>query len=163
LKLLPQLQTHINNLQSSVNKAVDNKSKPHIVHNHRLIISGGNFMINDNQNQNIEVQQNFNSSVYGVAGKVEGNQNIFVSEQKQTLAEAAQEIQQLLTQLEASNPTATEIQKVEFVKAAIAPTRKERFVNALNAGWKETIKELLDNKFLNVAIAVLEGWSNAEG
>ncbi|WP_088239626.1 hypothetical protein [Calothrix rhizosoleniae] len=82
---------------------------------------------------------------------------------KQTLAEAAQEIQQLLTQLEASNPTATEIQKVEFVKAAIAPTRKDRFASALNAGWKEAIKELLDNKFLNVAIAVLEGWKNAGG
>jgi hypothetical protein len=40
-------------------------------------------------------------------------------------------------------------------------SRKERFTSALDAGWKETIKELLNNKFVNVAIAVLEGWKNA--
>ncbi|MGL4619095.1 MAG: hypothetical protein ACRCZS_08560, partial [Chroococcidiopsis sp.] len=112
-------------------------------------------------NNSIEVQQNFHASVYGVAGKVEGDQNIFLSEQKQTLSEAAQEIQQLLKQLEASNPIATEAQKAEFVKMAIAPTRRQRFLNALDAGWKEIIKEFLDNSYVNVAIAILEGWKNA--
>ncbi len=37
------------------------------------------------------------------------------SERKQTLAEAAAEIQQLLMQLEKSNPTATEAEKVAYV------------------------------------------------
>ena len=47
-----------------------------------------------------EVQQNFNATVYGVAGKVAGDQIIYPSSQKQDLAEAAAEIQRLLKQLE---------------------------------------------------------------
>jgi segregation and condensation protein B len=47
-----------------------------------------------------EVQQNFNAPVYGVAGKVAGDQIIYASPQKQDLAEAAAEIQRLLKQLE---------------------------------------------------------------
>ncbi|NJN12952.1 MAG: hypothetical protein HC815_35490 [Richelia sp. RM1_1_1] len=119
--------------------------------------------MNSNQNDSVEVQQNFHSSVYGVAGKVAGNQNIFVSEQRQTLAEAAQEIQELLKQLEASNPVANEVQKAEFVQTAIAPERKKRFLSALNSGWKEAIKEILDNPYVNVTIAILEGWKNTSG
>ena len=163
LQLIPQIRYDIDILHTRVIEVVNKKSSTQIINNQGLMISGENIMMSNNQNHNIEVQQNFKASVYGVAGKVEGNQNIFVSEQRQTLAEAAQEIQQLLQQLEASNPTATEIQKAEFVKMAIAPTRKERFLSALNAGWKEAIKEFLDNSYINVAIAILEGWKNAEG
>jgi hypothetical protein len=156
LKLLPQLQSHVSNLQDNVSKAIRSKSKTQIIN-----IPGGTITMNNNQN--IEIQQNFSGSVNGVVGKVEGNQNIFVSEHQQTLSEAAQEIQQLLTQLEVSNPTASEIQKVDFLTMGIAHNSKVRFVNALNAGWKEAIREMLDNKFLNVAIAALEGWKTPLG
>jgi uncharacterized protein YjbI with pentapeptide repeats len=47
-----------------------------------------------------KVNMSFHAPVTGVAGNVEGNQNIYAPEQKQTLAEAAAEIQQLLTQLQ---------------------------------------------------------------
>lgn len=62
-----------------------------------------------------EVQQNFNATVYGVAGKVAGDQIIYPSSQKQDLAEAAAEIQRLLKQLEETNPTATEKQKEAYI------------------------------------------------
>lgn len=101
-----------------------------------------------------------------VAGVVKGNQvgtqHNYASEQKQTLAEAAAEIQQLLKQIEKSNPTATVEQQQVFVDAAVSPTLKARFVSALQAGWKESIKELLDNPYVNVGVAILEGWQEAD-
>ena len=116
--------------------------------------------MNNNRN-NVEVQQAFHAPTYGVIGNNEGNQNIFISEQKQTLAEAAIEIQQLLKQLESSNPTASKQQQVEFVSMAIAPNRRQKFLSALDSGWKEAIKEFLDNPYVNVAIAIIEGWKSA--
>ncbi|HEY9632738.1 MAG TPA: hypothetical protein V6D14_05000 [Coleofasciculaceae cyanobacterium] len=82
--------------------------------------------------------------------------------QKQTLAEAAREIQVQLKRLEETNPTATEAEQHAFVTAAIPPTRRDRFLSALQAGWKEAIKEFLDHSYLNVGIAMLEEWKLAE-
>lgn len=163
LRVLSQLHSDTSAVKARVIEAVRQKHNTQIINNQGIMITGGNFSMNSNPNNSIEVQQNFHASVYGVAGKVERDQNIYVSELQQTLAEAAQEIQQLLKQLEASNPTATDLQKAEFVSTAIALTRRQRFLSALNAGWKEIIKEFLDNSYVNVAIAILEGWKNVEG
>jgi uncharacterized protein YjbI with pentapeptide repeats len=117
----------------------------------------------DSSSPEKSVKQVFKGPIYGgVAGNVEHDQNIYVSKPQQTLAEAAQEIQELLKQLKSSNPTATEQQKTDFVTMAVAPDRRKRFISALNAGWKETLKELLDNSYLNIAIAILEGWQEAK-
>ncbi|HAX86519.1 MAG TPA: hypothetical protein DCY91_09660 [Cyanobacteria bacterium UBA11370] len=82
--------------------------------------------------------------------------------QQQMLAEAAGELQQLLQQLEQTNPTATEAQQTAFVTAAITPTRREQFLGALQAGWQELIKEFLDNSYHKIGIATLEWWKNAD-
>ncbi|HBL12477.1 MAG TPA: hypothetical protein DD379_13935, partial [Cyanobacteria bacterium UBA11162] len=63
---------------------------------------------------------------------------------------------------EQTNPTATEAQQTAFVTAAIAPTRREQFLSALQAGWQELIKEFLDNSYYNIGIATLEWWKNAD-
>jgi uncharacterized coiled-coil protein SlyX len=81
-----------------------------------------------------------------------------LSWQQQTLAEAAVEIQGLLKQLEETNPTASEAEQKAFVTAAISRTRRELFLSALQAGWKEAIKEFLDHSYLNIGIATLEEW-----
>ncbi|NES24515.1 MAG: hypothetical protein F6K41_37805 [Symploca sp. SIO3E6] len=100
----------------------------------------------------------------GFAGKVEGDligtQNNYPAEKQQTLAEAAEEIQNLLKQLEKTNPTATEVEQQGYVNALVPSNNKTKIVSALQAGWKEAIKELLDNPYLNVAIATLEGWQS---
>ena len=85
-----------------------------------------------------------------------------LSWQKQTLAEAAIEIQQLLKQIEEKKPTATEIEKQAFITAAIAPNRREKFLSALQAGWKELLKEFLEHPYLSSGIAILEGWLKQE-
>jgi hypothetical protein len=81
---------------------------------------------------------------------------------RQTLDEAAKEIQKLLKQLEQTNPTATVADQKAFLNAAIPATSKQKFVNALQAGGKELLKELMDNMYVNVAIATIEGWQSAK-
>ncbi|MHC5718230.1 MAG: hypothetical protein ACYTX0_40640 [Nostoc sp.] len=53
---------------------------------------------------------NFANQVSGNA-RQQANQHIHLSESKKTLAEAAEQMQQLLKQLEQTNPTATELHK----------------------------------------------------
>jgi uncharacterized protein YjbI with pentapeptide repeats len=101
------------------------------------------------------------ADVKGDPKSIQHNYN-YAPEQRQTLAEAAAEIQQLLKQLEQTNPTATEIEQKAFLTAAIPPTKRQKFVNALQEGGKELFKELMDNIYVNVAIAAIEGWQSVE-
>jgi uncharacterized protein YjbI with pentapeptide repeats len=95
--------------------------------------------------------------------EIVGTQHNYTPEQRQTLAEAAAEIQQLLKQLEQTNPTATEAEQKDYLTTKIIPsTKRQRFVNALQEGGKELFKELMDNIYVNVAIAAIEGWQSAE-
>jgi hypothetical protein len=80
------------------------------------------------------------------------------SERKQTLAEAAVEIQQLLMQLEKSNPTATEEEKVAYVNDETPPALKSRVASALKAGSISAVDTLVDNSpFSNFAKAFVKG------
>ncbi|WP_445245692.1 hypothetical protein [Microcoleus sp. OTE_8_concoct_300] len=81
-------------------------------------------------------------------------------ERKQTLAEAAVEIQQLLMQLEKSNPTATEEEKVAYVNDETPPALKSRVASALKAGSISAVDTLLDNSIFssNVIKAIVQGW-----
>ena len=85
------------------------------------------------------------------------------SERKQTLAEAAVEIQQLLMQLEKSNPTATEAEKVAYVNDETPPALKSRVASAVKAGSISAVETLLDNiPFSNITKAIVEGWIYSE-
>ncbi|MDY7004339.1 MAG: hypothetical protein SWX82_10390 [Cyanobacteriota bacterium] len=65
-----------------------------------------------------------------------------------------------MKQLESNNPAATDAEKQAFVTASIPPNNRQRFVGALQAGGKEALKELLDNPYVNVGVAIVEGWQN---
>ena len=84
------------------------------------------------------------------------------SEQKQTLADAAKEIQQLLKQLDKNNSTATEAQKVAYVNDETTPSLKRRVVGALQAGGEDAIEEFLDNPYVNVTKAIVKSWMKPE-
>ena len=88
----------------------------------------------------------------------EFTQHNYAPEQKQTLAEAADEIQKLLKQLEQTNPNATPEQQQAYVDAAIPPTLKERCISALKAGGETAIEEFLDNPYVNVGKAIVMAW-----
>ncbi|MEG3955930.1 PD-(D/E)XK nuclease domain-containing protein [Microcoleus sp. herbarium2] len=101
------------------------------------------------------------------AHQIGGNITNYTPEQKQNLAEAAAEIQQLLQQLEQNYPTTTPLQKQVVVTEALKhiesnPTFKARVIGALKAGGTEALKELVDHPLINILIASLEGWQDAE-
>jgi uncharacterized protein YjbI with pentapeptide repeats len=95
------------------------------------------------------------------------HQHNYAPEQKQNLVEAAAEIQQLLQQLEQTYPTNTPLEKQLVVTEALKqiesnPTLKARVIGALKASGIEALKELVDNPLINILVAALEGWQEAE-
>ncbi|MEM6447968.1 MAG: hypothetical protein AAFY57_11705 [Cyanobacteria bacterium J06642_2] len=92
-----------------------------------------------------------------------GEQHNYAPEQRQTLAEAAKDIQNLLDQLAETYPTETPSQKaVVGAKALEAieqnPTLRSRVVGALKAGGVMALEEIVDNPLFNVMSASLEGF-----
>jgi len=114
------------------------------------------------------MSENSNYNNYGQAGAMGENarsdNNNFVqqSQQKQTLSDAAEEIQQLLKQLEKTNPTATEAEKIVYVNDETTPGFKRRVVGALQAGGEAAIEEFLKNPYVNVGKAIVKGWIKPE-
>ncbi|MEH2433104.1 MAG: hypothetical protein V7K25_02420 [Nostoc sp.] len=87
------------------------------------------------------------------------NNTFFQSEQKKTLADAAAKIQQLLKQLEQTNPTVTESQQIAYINDETTPSFKLRVVGALQASSEAAIDEfILENKYLKVIKAAVKGW-----
>jgi hypothetical protein len=90
-----------------------------------------------------------------VSGSVQGDQignnyYNYASEQKQTLAEAAAEIQQLLEQLDSSYPTNTTADKMILASKAIQqiesnPILKARLLNALKIAGVSAFEQLLNH------------------
>ena len=115
---------------------------------------------------------NFNAPVGGVQQGDNNTQNIsqtnyLSGEEKQTLAEAAAEIQQLLDQLSktysppsTSNNLKIATETIDIIEQT--PPLKSKVVNALKAGGIEALKELLDNPAVNILMASIEGWNSAE-
>ena len=94
----------------------------------------------------------------GFAEIVHGDQNtvqhVYSSDQKQSLAEAALEIQELLKQLEQTNPKATENEKIAYVNENATPALKKRAVAVLQAGSEAAIDEFLKNPYVNIGKAI---------
>ncbi|NMG20815.1 hypothetical protein DP116_15635 [Brasilonema bromeliae SPC951] len=83
-------------------------------------------------------------------------------EKKQNLAEAAAEIQDLLQQLEKSNPTASEAEKVAYVDEEIEPDLKSRLVKALKTSGEVAIESSLDSRYIDIIRAIIKSWSSSE-
>jgi hypothetical protein len=106
----------------------------------------------------------YNIGQAGAAGRYarsDGNA-FYISEHSKTLAEAAAEIQQLLRQLEQTNPSAMESEKIAYVNDETTPSFKRRVVGALQAGGEAAIEEFLDNPYVNVGKAIVKGWVKPE-
>ena len=109
------------------------------------------------------------ANIANFANKLEGNArqqaiiNNFSPEQKQNLAEAAAEIQQLLNQLAQTNPT-SESAIVEAVHQEIKrnPTLKARLLGALKAGGLEALKAIFAHPVFTISAESVKGWLEAE-
>jgi ATP-dependent Clp protease ATP-binding subunit ClpA len=87
--------------------------------------------------------------------------------EKQDLAEAAREIQELLMQLENTNPNTTNNQQKIIVNKAISeieknPTLKARVLNVIKSGGTETFKEAVNHPLVNILVSMINGWIEAE-
>ncbi|BAY41489.1 hypothetical protein NIES2111_58850 (plasmid) [Nostoc sp. NIES-2111] len=101
------------------------------------------------------------------ANQIGGNITNYNPEQKQNLAQAAADIQQLLNQLSQTYPTTTTSEKMTVVAKAVDeiesnPTLKARVISALKAGGTEALKELIGNPLINILLASIDGWQEAE-
>ena len=107
----------------------------------------------------------YNVGQAGAVGKyARSDGNTFIqTEQKQTLVEAAEEIQKLLRQLEQTNSSATQSEMIAYVNDETTPSLKRRTSSALKACGEAAIDEfVLENKFLKVVKATVKGWLEAE-
>lgn len=91
----------------------------------------------------------------------QANQYNYIPEQRQTLAEAAAEIQQLLEQLEKSYPTKTLSQKGIVAEKTIERIEankdwKQKVINSVRAMGIEAFMELIDSPVANVLRAGIE-------
>ncbi|NEP12629.1 MAG: hypothetical protein F6K14_20960 [Symploca sp. SIO2C1] len=83
------------------------------------------------------------------------------------LADAAEEIQQLLKKLEQNNPTNTLSerekviqQKIQEIEKNADPTLKQRLVGALQAGSVETLKQMVEHPLIHILFETVKGGTN---
>ena len=92
-----------------------------------------------------------------------GIQHNYTPEQKQSLAEAAAEIQALLKQLEETYSTNTTLGKVAIAEETIQridndPKLAQRILSALQAGSVSAIEQLLNHPAASFVIGALDDW-----
>lgn len=111
------------------------------------------------ENRKIEITNTVNENKGVVGGYIE---NLNYQPKEEDLKEAAIKIQQLLKQLEETNPTATEEEKRTFITTGMSPEHKNRLISAIKAGTEAGIEALFDNSYINIAMAIIKGWINPE-
>ncbi len=108
----------------------------------------------------------------GFAETVQGNQNggdihNYAPEQRQTLAEAAAEIQQLFQQLDrtysTNTPQGQQIAAQEAIKRIEnSSTLKARVIGAIKGTSIEAFKQAVDHPLIHIVLAGWEGWQETE-
>jgi len=128
------------------------------------------------ENRAVAGTEAFNTDLRGanvgnVANKVQdnarqqANQYNYTSEQQQTLAEAAAEIQELLDQLSRSYPKSTRGDQMTIAAEAIKqieddPSLMKRILKALKAGGVSALEQFLNHPAASFVIAALEDWQS---
>ena len=152
----PQQQSPIISVESSGSKSIsrENDFSRQMTHNSKT----GNVTMQ----QEYTYQQSGNFGIGHMSGGENKNgakvSGVINEPNQRPLAEAANEIQNLLKQIEHNNPDATFEQKKTFVELGISPTIKQRAIHAIKAGGQAALEEILDNSYLNVGMAIIEGW-----
>jgi len=125
-------------------KALDNTSSSSLADKfNQIIVQEGGFYVGGN---------------YYITGDINHG-----GEKRQTLAEAAAEIQQLLMQLEKSNPSATDAEKVAYVNDETPPALKSRVASAVKIGSEAAIETILDNSaYGGIVRAIFKAWLSSD-
>ncbi|MBP5977019.1 pentapeptide repeat-containing protein [Brasilonema sp. CT11] len=97
------------------------------------------------------------------AHQIGGNITNYTSEQKQNLAQAAAEIQQLIYQLSQANETTNEaITEALHQEIKCNPTLKARLQAAFKAGGLEALKAIFNHPLFSIPAETIKGWLEAE-
>ena len=115
----------------------------------------------------IEYSGTISSNGGDIIGNVEGNVVKHSSESRQSLAEAAEEIQNLLEQLEQTYSTETTTGRMQMATEAIAcldrdPSLGQRILSALGSGSIAALESLLNHPAASFAIAALDDWRDSK-
>jgi aspartokinase len=102
-----------------------------------------------------------------ISGDIKSSFNIDACEQQQSILRAAEEIQQLLQQLEKSYPTNTTHEKLAFAAEVIRqidsnPKLHERVLSALKAGGTQALGQALNHPAASFLIGALEDWQSSK-
>lgn len=119
-------------------------------------------MSDKSQNSNYDLRNAKMGAFAGTGGQASGTFNDYSS--SQNLSQAAAEIQQLLRQLEAANPTTTLSDKMTIVAKAVNeieknPSLKAQVVAALNAVSSEALKKAIDHPLAKNLMPIVEEWA----
>lgn len=151
-------ETHVASSKSEYSAATHHI----IVNNHNNIPFRNDNTQGDNMSERkTQINQNNSSFGVGYSEQVEANQlaaNIHNYAPEQDLAQAAAKIQELLKQLEKTNPTATQEDKQAFINLAIPQEEKSRIVRALQAGGEKALEKFLNNPYVDVTMAIVKEW-----
>ena len=90
------------------------------------------------------------------------NQSNYAPEQRQNLAEAAADIQQLLNQLAQTNPRTDVVTEAVHQKIKTDPTFKARLLAALKAGGIEALKAIFNHPAFSIPVETIKGFLEAE-
>lgn len=103
------------------------------------------------------------NSIIGGTNNTIYNQSNYPPEQRQNLAQAALEIQQLLYQLSQTSSTTDEV-ITEAINQEIKhnPTLKTRLKSALKAGGLEALKIIFNHPLFNIPAETIKGFLEAE-
>jgi uncharacterized protein YjbI with pentapeptide repeats len=160
---LPLVDELIENELAEISSEQTDEIPPIIVINETIIQKltiEGEVSVETIKSYNITQTGSSNVFIEGKNGQVQNTFN--QSEHKQPLAEAAEEIQKLLKQLEQTNPTATDLDKIAYVNEETTPGFKRRVAGAFQAGSEAAIEEFLGNPYINLVKAIIKGWLKPE-
>ncbi len=124
-------------------------------------------MSDNRELRQLKIYQHQSSIGTGYAEKVKAEQIggtiINEAESKQSLAESAAEIQQLLEQLEQSYPSSTTAEQMIVAAEAINriesdPSWKQKIVNAVKEGGLAAFEKAIDNPAGAFVVGAIKGW-----
>ncbi|MBD2459077.1 pentapeptide repeat-containing protein [Nostoc sp. FACHB-87] len=168
-KLIAEKDNRITDLQNMVVTALQRPSFYAQTYQNQgdTIMPEGSKQVFNNNLQNAQFGGGLVNADTVNAGQIGGNITNYNPEQRQNLAQAAADIQQLLNQLSQTYPTTTTSERMTVVAKAVDeiesnPTLKARVIGALKAGGTEAFKELIDHPLVNILLASIEGWQDAE-
>jgi len=159
-------------LENNSEKVVQQATTEYQINGTNIFVDNEIRRLKMTEENNPSIQIGDGANIVGITGQgkidtATQNQYNYPLEQKQNLAEAAKEIQQLLQQLSKPDYSATPTKNAIIVGEVMQeieknPSLKSRIIEALKQGGKEAFKELIDHPAVNVLIASIDGWNNAE-